>query len=143
MKPCLMAAALCKSHVLQGQLVAAGAAHWGVWLCCARSACQLDFTVHEERGPVIYKAIPDISFMPDAAMGDCSDVLHVGVKLKYTQAQQTAKQQIQGAALRSLLLSDLLFVAALMFYATVLCRATGRHKKRRADDFDMDLPGKR
>ena len=87
---CVVAAsASCKPPVLQGQLVAAGAAigeNGFAVLDLHAEGGKLDLTVQEERGPVIYKGSLDVGVVPDGAMGDCGDVLRVGVELKYTQA---------------------------------------------------------
>ena len=59
----------------------------------------LELTVDQQQGPVTYTGILDVGVVPHGAMGDCSDVLRVGIELKYTKAQKAARSQVAGAAL--------------------------------------------
>ena len=122
--------------VLQGQLVAAGASmgeNGFAVLDLHAGDGRLELTVDQQHGPVTYTGILDVGVVPHGAMGDCSDVLRVGIELKYTKAKKAASGQVAGAALRSCtrrltLCGPAVTDCLTMSYATVLCRATGREK---------------
>ena len=90
--------------VLQGQLVAAGASmgeNGFAVLDLHAGDGHLELTVVQQHGPITYTGILDVGVVPHGAMGDCTDVLRVGIELKYTKAYKAARGQVAGAALRS------------------------------------------